>query len=56
MKKISHMMKSSLISLGDLQGEKFIIDNENKDVKGDWVIPIIHKEIIYEKLHLSIKE
>ena len=33
----SHMMKSSSISLGDLQGEQFTVDNENEDVKGDWV-------------------
>jgi len=35
----SHIMKSSSISLGNLQGEEFIIDNE--DLKGDWVLPII---------------
>jgi len=29
------MMGSSAISLGELQGEEFIVDNENKDVKGD---------------------
>ena len=29
------MIKSSAISLGDLQGEKFTVDNDNKDVKGD---------------------
>ena len=31
----NHMMKNSSISLSDLQGEKFSIDNENKYVKGD---------------------
>jgi len=31
----SHMMESSAISLGDLQGEEFTVDNENEDVKGD---------------------
>ena len=35
------MMKSSSISLEDLQVEEFVIDNENEDIKGDWVIPII---------------
>ena len=30
----SHMMKSSAISLGDLQGEEFTMDNENEDAKG----------------------
>jgi len=28
------MMESSSICLGDFQEEEFIIDNENKDVKG----------------------
>ena len=31
--EISYMMKSSSISLGDLQGEEFVVDNENEDVK-----------------------
>jgi len=31
----SHMIESSSISLDDLQGEEFILDNENEDVKGD---------------------
>jgi len=35
------MMESSSISLGDLQGEQFTVDNENEDVRGDWVLPII---------------
>jgi len=29
------MMENSAISLGELQGEEFIVDNENEDVKGD---------------------
>jgi len=33
------MMESSSISLVDLQGEEFTVDNENEDVKGDWVFP-----------------
>jgi len=45
----SHMMKSNSISLGDLQGEELIIDNENEDVKGGWVLPIIQKDMIYKK-------
>ena len=32
-KETSHMMESSSTSLGDLQGEEFVIDNENEDVK-----------------------
>ena len=44
--EISHTMEKSLINLGDLQGEEFIIDNENEDVKGAWVPPIIQKDMI----------
>ena len=33
----SHIMKSSSVGLGDLQGEEFVIDNDHKEVKGDWV-------------------
>jgi len=29
------MMKSGLINLGDLLGEEFVVDNENKEGKGD---------------------
>ena len=43
------MIESSSISLGDLQAEEFIIDNENEDVKRDWIIPIIQKNMIYKK-------
>ena len=45
--KTSHIMESSSISLGDLQGEEFVVDNE--EVKGDWVLPIIQKDMIYKK-------
>ena len=31
----SHLMKRGSISLRDLQGEEFIIDNANEDIKGD---------------------
>ena len=31
----SHMMESGSISLGDLQGEKFVVDNDNEEVRGD---------------------
>jgi len=34
-KETSHMIESSSISLSDLQGEEFVVDNDNKDVKGD---------------------
>ena len=49
--EISHMMKSSSTSLSDLQGEEFIIDNENEDVKGDCVVSIIWKDMIYKKFY-----
>jgi len=48
-KETSHMMENSSISLCDPQGEEFIIDNENEDVKGDWVLAIILKDIIKKK-------
>ena len=44
----NHMKKSGSISLGDLQGEEFIIDNDSEEVKGDWILPIIQKDIIYK--------
>ena len=31
----SHIMESSSISLGDLLGEEFILNNENEAIKGD---------------------
>jgi len=31
----SHMMKSCSTSFGNLQGEVFVVDNENEEVKGD---------------------
>ena len=31
----SPMMKSSSVSLGDLQGEEFVVDNDHEEVKGD---------------------
>ena len=51
----SHMMESSAISLGDLQGEEFIVDNENVHVKGDWVLPITQKDVIYKKSTFQLK-
>ena len=32
--KTSHVMKNNSISLGDLQGEKFIVDKKNEDFLG----------------------
>ena len=50
------MMESSEISLGDLQGEEFTVDNEiENDVKGDQVIPIIQKDMIYKKSIFQLK-
>ena len=52
----SHMMESSAINLGELQGEEFTVDNEiENDVKGDQVIPIIQKDMIYKKSIFQLK-
>ena len=51
----SHMMESSSISLGDLQGEEFVVDNDHEEVKGDWVLPIIQKDMIYKKSIFQLK-
>ena len=42
-------MENSSINLGDLQGEKFTVDNENENVKGDWTLPITQKDMNYKK-------
>jgi len=47
--KISHIIESSSISFSNLKGEKFTVDNENKYIKGDWVLPIIQKHMTYKK-------
>ena len=31
------------------------MDNENEDVKGDWVLPIIQKDMIYKKSIFQLK-
>ena len=31
----SYMMETGSISLGDLQGEEFVVDDNSKEVKGD---------------------
>ena len=49
------MMKSSSVSLGDLQGEEFVVDNDHKEVKGDWVLPIIQKDMIYKESIFQLK-
>jgi len=49
------MMESSSVSLGDLQGEQFVIDNNHKEVKGDWVLPLIQKDMIYKKSIFQLK-
>jgi len=43
------MTESSLINLDDLQGQEFIIDNENEEVKRDWAHPITQKGMIYNQ-------
>ena len=52
----SHMMESNSVSLSDLQGEKFVVDNGYEEVKEDWVFTIIQKDMIYKKINLSIKK
>ena len=54
-KETSHMMKSSSVSLGDLQGEEFVVDNGNEEVKGDYVLLIIQKDMIYKKSIFQLK-
>jgi len=57
----SHMTEISSISLGDLQVEELVIDNENKadnknkEVKGDWILSIIQKGMIYKKSIFQLK-
>ena len=51
----SHMMESSSVSLGDLQGDEFVVDNDHEEVKGDWVLSIIQKDMIYKKFIFQLK-
>ena len=51
----SHMIESSSVSLGDLQGEEFVVDNDHEEVKGDWVLPKIQKDMIYRKSIFQLK-
>ena len=53
--EISYTIESSSISLANFQGEEFIIDDENENVKGDWVLPIIKKDMIYKKSIFQLK-
>ena len=48
-----YMIESSSISLEDLQGEEFTVDNENGDVKGDWVVLIIQKDMMHKNSSFS---
>ena len=54
-KEISHMMKISSISFGNLQEEEFVVDNDHKEVKTNWVLPIIQKNMIYKKSIFLLK-
>ena len=45
----SYMMENSSVSFGDPQGEEFVVDNNNREVKGDCVLLIIQKDMIYKK-------
>jgi len=49
------MMESTSSSLGDLQGEEFIVDNENENVTEDWILPIIRKGMICKKFIFQLK-
>ena len=49
------MMESSSVSFGDLQGEEFVVDNDNEEIKGDWVFPTIQKDMIYKKSIFQLK-
>ena len=49
------MMENNSINLGDLQGEEFIGDNDNEEVKGDQVISIIQKDMIYKIFIFQLK-
>ena len=51
----SHMMKSNSINPGDIQGEEFTVDNETEGTKGDSVLPIIQKYMIYKKFIFQLK-
>ena len=49
------MIESGLISLGDLQGEEFVVYSDNEEVKGEWVFPVIQKDMIYKKFIFKLK-
>jgi len=51
----SHMAESGSISPDDLQKEEFILDNGNEDVKGDWILLITQKDVVYKKFIFSLK-
>jgi len=38
-----------------VKGEKFVVDYNNEEVKGDWVLPIIQKDMIYNKSIFQLK-
>ena len=50
------MTKSSSISIDDLQREEFTVHNKNEKIKGDWILSIIQKDMMYKKIYLSIKK
>jgi len=51
----SHMIEVVQLVLAIFKGEEFIVDNENEVVKGDWIIPIIQKDMIYKKIIFQLK-
>ena len=51
----SHMIESSSVSVGDLQGEEFVVENDHEEVEGDWVLFMIQKDLIYKKSIFQLK-
>jgi len=49
------MIESSSVSPCNLLGEEFVVDTDYEKVKGDWVILIIQKDMIYKKFIFKLK-
>jgi len=55
MKKQVIWWRVTLLTFGDLQEEEFVVDNDHVEVKWDWVLPIIQKDMIHEKSIFQLK-
>ena len=53
--KTMYRMESRTISLGALQAQEFMIDNENEIFKWEWILPKTQKDVIYKKFILQLK-